>query len=100
MPQKSKSPNTQDQSPVPGMNMFLEKIKQSTSHLEGLKIAIMGCVVNGPGEMADADYGYVGSGNGKVTLYYGHEVVKKNIPEDQSIEELVSLIKRKGDWKD
>lgn len=74
------------------------RIKKRTSHLKGLKIAIMGCFVNGPGEMADADYGYVGGGKGKVNLYKGHQLVKKDIPEDRSIEELIELIKDSGDW--
>ena len=73
---------------------------RSTSHLKGLKIAVMGCIVNGPGEMADADYGYVGSGKGKVSLYKGREVVKKGIPETDAVEELIRLIKENGDWKD
>jgi (E)-4-hydroxy-3-methylbut-2-enyl-diphosphate synthase len=74
------------------------RIKKRTSHLKGLKIAIMGCFVNGPGEMADADYGYVGGGKGKVNLYKGHQLVKKDIPEDRSIEDLIELIKDSGDW--
>lgn len=74
------------------------RIKKRTSHLKGLKIAIMGCFVNGPGEMADADYGYVGGGKGRVNLYKGHQLVKKDIPEDRSIEELIELIKDSGDW--
>jgi (E)-4-hydroxy-3-methylbut-2-enyl-diphosphate synthase len=76
------------------------KIRQRTSHLKGLKIGIMGCIVNGPGEMADADYGYVGAGPGKITLYRQQEVVKRNIPEEQAVEELISLIKANGDWKE
>jgi len=76
------------------------KIRERTSHLIGLKIGIMGCIVNGPGEMADADYGYVGSGQGRITLYKQHEVVKRNIPEEQAVEELISLIKANGDWKE
>ena len=75
-----------------------QKIRKYTSHLKGLKIGIMGCIVNGPGEMADADYGYVGSGKGKVTLYKGKEVVKKNIPGEEAIDELIGLIKENGDW--
>ncbi|NVO08547.1 MAG: (E)-4-hydroxy-3-methylbut-2-enyl-diphosphate synthase [Bacteroidales bacterium] len=78
----------------------LAKIKEATGHLKGLKIGVMGCIVNGPGEMADADYGYVGSGNGKVSLYRGKEVQKKNISEDIAVEELISLIKENGDWKE
>ncbi len=75
------------------------KIREKTIHLKGLKIAIMGCIVNGPGEMADADYGYVGSGPGKITLYRNKEVIKKNIPAGIAVEELVKLIKEYGDWK-
>jgi len=77
-----------------------EKIKKRTGHLKGLKIAVMGCIVNGPGEMADADYGYVGAGSGKVSLYQGKEVVKKNIASENALDELIQLIKDKGDWKD
>lgn len=77
-----------------------EKIKKRTGHLKGLKIAVMGCIVNGPGEMADADYGYVGAGTGKVSLYKGKEVVKKNIGSENALDELIQLIKDKGDWKD
>ena len=76
------------------------KIRERTSHLTGLKIGIMGCIVNGPGEMADADYGYVGAAHGKITLYKQREVMKRNIPEEQAVEELINLIKANGDWKD
>jgi (E)-4-hydroxy-3-methylbut-2-enyl-diphosphate synthase len=76
------------------------KIRQVTSHLKGLKIAIMGCIVNGPGEMADADFGYVGSGVGKITLYKGKEVVKKNIDSEIAVEELISLLKENNAWQD
>lgn len=76
------------------------KIRTVTAHLKGLKIGIMGCIVNGPGEMADADYGYVGTGLGKITLYKEKEVVKKNVPESEAVEELVQLIKKHGDWVD
>jgi (E)-4-hydroxy-3-methylbut-2-enyl-diphosphate synthase len=76
------------------------KIRNVTSHLKGLKIAIMGCIVNGPGEMADADYGYVGSGNDKITLYKSKEVIKKNIASDIAVAELINLIKENGDWID
>lgn len=76
------------------------KIRKSTSHLKGLKIGIMGCIVNGPGEMADADYGYVGAQKGKITLYKNKEIIKKNIPEEHAIDELVKVIKLNGDWKD
>ncbi len=74
------------------------KIREKTSHLKGLKIAVMGCIVNGPGEMADADYGYVGAGSGKINLYKGKEVVEKGINEDKAVDELISLIKSFGDW--
>ena len=76
------------------------KIRSATGHLKGLKIGVMGCIVNGPGEMADADYGYVGTGPGKISLYKQKEVVKKNIPTQQAINELISLIKEHGDWVD
>ncbi len=78
----------------------LQTIKQRTGHLKGLKIAVMGCIVNGPGEMADAHYGYVGAGKGKVMLYKGHNLVKKNIDEGSAVDELISLIKENGDWRD
>lgn len=76
----------------------LKKIRETTRHLTGLKIAVMGCIVNGPGEMADADYGYVGMGAGKVALYKGKKQVRKNLPESQAIEVLIDLIKEYGDW--
>jgi len=76
------------------------KIRKVTSHLKGLKIGIMGCIVNGPGEMADADYGYVGTGTGKITLYKEKEVVQRNIPEEQAVESLIDLIKEYDDWVD
>ena len=76
------------------------KIKQETSHLKGLKIGIMGCIVNGPGEMADADYGYVGTGPGKITLYKEKTVVKKNFPEQEAVQALIDLIKENNDWVD
>lgn len=75
-------------------------IRSRTSHLKGVKIGIMGCIVNGPGEMADADYGYVGSGPGKITLYKGKDVVKKNVPTENAVDELIELIKTGGDWVD
>ncbi len=75
-----------------------QMIRSRTSHLKGLKIAIMGCIVNGPGEMADADYGYVGSGTDKVTLYRGKEAVKKNITSGNALDELIGLIKEDGNW--
>ena len=78
----------------------LREIKAKTSHLKGLKIAVMGCIVNGPGEMADADYGYVGMGQGKVALFKGKEMVKKGVDEKQAVEALIELIKENGDWVD
>jgi (E)-4-hydroxy-3-methylbut-2-enyl-diphosphate synthase len=74
------------------------KIRSRTSHLKGVKIGIMGCIVNGPGEMADADYGYVGTGPGKITLYKEKTVVKKNVPEEEAVDELIALIQSHGDW--
>ena len=74
------------------------RIKAATSHLTGLKIGIMGCIVNGPGEMADADYGYVGTGRGKVSLYKKKECVERNIPEEDALDKLIELIKQNGDW--
>ncbi len=74
------------------------KIRGRTEHLKGVKIAIMGCIVNGPGEMADADYGYVGSGPGKITLYRGKEIVKKSINSEYALDELIGLIKEDGNW--
>ncbi len=67
-------------------------------HLKGIKIGIMGCIVNGPGEMADADYGYVGTGPGKISLYKGKEVVKKNVTSETAVDELIGLIREHGDW--
>lgn len=77
----------------------LQQVKARTGHLKGLKIGVMGCIVNGPGEMADADYGYVGAGNGKVNLYKGKVPVKRGVPESEAVEALVELIKENGDWK-
>ncbi len=77
---------------------LLEKVKKNTGHLTGLKIAVMGCVVNGPGEMADADYGCMGAGPGKITLYRGKVPIIKNIPENEAISHLISLIKEDGKW--
>lgn len=76
----------------------IARIKAATSHLKGLKIGIMGCIVNGPGEMADADYGYVGAGRGKISLYKRKECIEKNIPEEQAVEKLIELIKANGDY--
>lgn len=74
------------------------KIRAATDHLKGVKIAIMGCIVNGPGEMADADFGYVGSGPGKITLYRSKEVVKRNVPSEIAVDELIQLLKDNGAW--
>lgn len=74
------------------------KIRKRTEHLKGVKIGIMGCIVNGPGEMADADYGYVGSGIGKITLYKGKEVVRKSIDSADAVDELIEIIRENGDW--
>merc|ERR1712070_887941 len=77
-----------------------EQIKVKTGHLPGVAIAIMGCIVNGPGEMADADFGYVGGAPGKVDLYVGREVVKRGIPNEEACDALVDLIKENGRWVD
>lgn len=74
------------------------KIRSRTNHLKGVKIAIMGCIVNGPGEMADADFGYVGSGPGKITLYKGKEVMKRNVNSEVAVEELINLLKESDAW--
>jgi (E)-4-hydroxy-3-methylbut-2-enyl-diphosphate synthase len=89
--------------PSCGRTMFnlqtvIARIKARTSHLKGLKIGIMGCIVNGPGEMADADYGYVGAGRGKISLYKKKECLQRNIPEDEAVDKLIDLIKVNGDW--
>lgn len=76
----------------------IARVKSKTSMLKGLKIGIMGCIVNGPGEMADADYGYVGAGKNKITLYKGKNCIEKNIPEEEAVEKLIELIKKNGDW--
>nr|WP_155174357.1 (E)-4-hydroxy-3-methylbut-2-enyl-diphosphate synthase [Fulvivirga kasyanovii] len=73
-------------------------IRKRTDHLKGVKIGIMGCIVNGPGEMADADYGYVGSGKGKITLYKGQDVVKRGVPSERAVDELIGIIREGGDW--
>ena len=72
----------------------IARIKQATADLVGLKIGIMGCIVNGPGEMADADYGYVGAGPGRISLYRQKECVEKNIPESEAVEHLLALIRQ------
>jgi (E)-4-hydroxy-3-methylbut-2-enyl-diphosphate synthase len=76
----------------------LEKVKKQTSHLKNLSIAVMGCMVNGPGEMAGADYGYVGAAPGKVTIYKGSSPILKNIDEKNAVQSLIDLIKQEGDW--
>ena len=73
-------------------------IRSRTDHLKGIKIGIMGCIVNGPGEMADADYGYVGTGPGKITLYRGKEVIKKNVSSTNALDEMIDIIKEDGNW--
>jgi (E)-4-hydroxy-3-methylbut-2-enyl-diphosphate synthase len=75
-----------------------EMIRNRTEHLKGVKIAIMGCIVNGPGEMADADYGYVGSGVDKITLYRGKDIIKRSVPSTHAVDELIALIKEDGNW--
>jgi (E)-4-hydroxy-3-methylbut-2-enyl-diphosphate synthase len=80
------------------LTTVLSEVKSATGHLAGLDIAVMGCIVNGPGEMADADYGYVGRANGIISLYRGHEVVKMSVPQERGVEELVDLIKTDGRW--
>ena len=80
------------------LTTVLAEVKSATGHLAGLDIAVMGCIVNGPGEMADADYGYVGRANGIISLYRGHEVVKMSVPQERGVEELVDLIKTDGRW--
>lgn len=77
-----------------------EMIRKRTEHLKGLKIAVMGCIVNGPGEMADADYGYVGSGVGKITLYRAKDIVKRNVSSDEAVDRLIEIIKEDGNWID
>ena len=77
-----------------------QKIRSQTNHLKGIKIGIMGCIVNGPGEMADADYGYVGIGTGKIALYKGQKVIKTKIDESDALDALINLIKANGDWRD
>jgi len=78
----------------------LNEVREATRHLKGLDIAVMGCIVNGPGEMADADYGYVGRAAGKIALYRGRELVKDNIPQERGVEELIRLLKQDGRWLD
>lgn len=78
----------------------LKQVKAKTSHLKGLKIAVMGCIVNGPGEMSDADYGYMGAGKGTVNLYKKQTLVCRNIPETEAVQSLINLIKENGDWQE
>ena len=91
--------------PSCGRTMFdlqttVHKVQEATAHLTHLKIGVMGCVVNGPGEMADADYGYVGAAVNRISLYKGKECIEKNIPETEAIPHLIALIKENGDWVD
>merc|ERR1719356_589650 len=76
------------------------KIQARTGHLPGVRVAIMGCIVNGPGEMADADFGYIGSGVGKIDLYVNYDCVKRGIPSEHGVEKLIDLIKENGKWQD
>lgn len=78
----------------------IARVKAATTHLKGLKIGIMGCIVNGPGEMADADYGYVGAGRNRINLYKGKTCIQTQVPEEEAVERLVELIKENGDWVD
>ncbi|MBC7654795.1 MAG: flavodoxin-dependent (E)-4-hydroxy-3-methylbut-2-enyl-diphosphate synthase, partial [Oligoflexus sp.] len=80
------------------LQVTTQMIRSRTDHLKGIKIGIMGCIVNGPGEMADADYGYVGTGPGKITLYRGKEVVKKNVSSDNALDDLIGIMKEDGNW--
>lgn len=78
----------------------IARVKSATSHLKGLKIGIMGCIVNGPGEMADADYGYVGAAPGKIDLYKGQTCVRRGVPQEEAVEQLIDLIRAEGDWQE
>merc|ERR1712160_76352 len=82
------------------LQLTTAKIQDATGHLPGVTVAVMGCIVNGPGEMADADFGYVGTLPGKVDLYYGKEVVRKSIKNEEAVDALVALIKSYGVWKE
>lgn len=82
------------------LQQTIARVKAATSHLKELKIGIMGCIVNGPGEMADADYGYVGCGPHRIALYKGKTCIERNIPEDEAVEHLINLIKENGDWRE
>lgn len=88
-----------------GRTMFdlqttVKQVQQATAHLSHLKIGVMGCIVNGPGEMADADYGYVGAAAGRISLYKGKQCIEMNIPEQEAIDRLIDLIKQNGDWRE
>jgi (E)-4-hydroxy-3-methylbut-2-enyl-diphosphate synthase len=88
-----------------GRTMFdlqttVRRVQQATAHLTHLKIGVMGCIVNGPGEMADADYGYVGAAAGRISLFKGKQCIEMNIPEQDAIDRLVDLIKQHGDWRE
>ncbi len=80
------------------LQTVIARIKEKTGHLTGLKIGIMGCIVNGPGEMADADYGYVGGSTGRVSLYKKYDCIEKGVPEEEAVDRLIELIKQHGDW--
>ena len=80
------------------MKTTTQKVREATGHLKGITIAVMGCIVNGPGEMADADFGYVGSGPGKIDLYVGKNRVKSAIPEKDAVDQLIHLIKEEDKW--
>lgn len=82
------------------LQQTIKRVKEATAHLKNLKIGIMGCIVNGPGEMADADYGYVGSGPHRIALYKGKECIERNIPEEEAVTRLIALIKANGDWQE
>jgi (E)-4-hydroxy-3-methylbut-2-enyl-diphosphate synthase len=82
------------------LQITTDMIRKRTEHLKGVKIAVMGCIVNGPGEMADADYGYVGSGIGKITLYRAKDIVKRNVSAENAVDELIQLIKEDNNWVD
>ena len=82
----------------PHLRAVAQRIREATGHLKGVRVAVMGCIVNGPGEMADADFGYVGGAPGKINLYVGRDAVKFNIPESEAVDQLVELIREHGKW--
>jgi (E)-4-hydroxy-3-methylbut-2-enyl-diphosphate synthase len=82
------------------LSPVLERVKAAVGHLPALKIAVMGCIVNGPGEMADADYGYVGAGPGRITLYRGRQVVRRDVAQDEALAALIDLLRADGVWVD